>query len=60
MLYGYTGKILRVDLTKGSTKEEPLAPEGVLRDYLGCWGLALRYLYDECPPGIAPHDAECP
>jgi len=60
MLYGYAGKILRVDLTTGSAKEESLPSEDVLRDYMGGWGLALRYLYDECPPGISPHDAECP
>lgn len=60
MLYGYMGKILRVNLTTGSVKEEPLPPEKTVRDYMGCWGLALRYLYDECPPGISPIDAECP
>jgi aldehyde:ferredoxin oxidoreductase len=60
MIYGYTGKLLRVNLTTGSAKEESLPSEDVLRDYMGCWGLALRYLYDECPPGISPVDAECP
>jgi aldehyde:ferredoxin oxidoreductase len=60
MLYGYVGQILRVDLTTGSAREEALPSEDVLKDYMGCWGLALKYLYDECPPGISPVDAECP
>ncbi len=38
MLYGYSGKILLVDLTSGSIKEESL-PEQVYRDYIGGVGL---------------------
>lgn len=60
MIYGYAGKLLRVNLTTGSAREEGLPSEDVLRDYMGCWGLALKYLYDECPPGVSPLDAECP
>ena len=60
MIYGYMGKILRVNLTTELIKEEDLADDSILRAYMGCWGLALKYLYDECPPGISPIDAECP
>ncbi|MFH1484649.1 MAG: aldehyde ferredoxin oxidoreductase N-terminal domain-containing protein, partial [Chloroflexota bacterium] len=60
MPMGYMGKLMRVDLSTGKTEEEGLPPEQVLRSYLGCWGLGLRYLYDECPPGIAPWDPETP
>ncbi|MFH1486603.1 MAG: aldehyde ferredoxin oxidoreductase N-terminal domain-containing protein, partial [Chloroflexota bacterium] len=60
MAKGYMGKIMRVNLTTGEMEEENLPSEGVLRSYLGCWGLGLRYLYNECPPGTAPQDPENP
>src|SRR5207245_2601277 len=41
---GYMGKILRVDLSTGSMKDEPLPDEAVLRKYVGGKGLALWYL----------------
>lgn len=56
----YMGKILRVDLTTGKIGEEELPGEDVLRKYLGCYALGLRYLYDEVPPGIGSFDAENP
>jgi aldehyde:ferredoxin oxidoreductase len=42
---GYWGKILVVDLTKGTLTDEPLN-ERYARDFLGGTGLAARYLYD--------------
>ena len=56
-LWGYMGKILRVDLTKGSIQEEPLDPE-VAEKYLGGTGLGVEYLYHEVPPGVAWDDPE--
>ena len=43
---GYAGKILRINLTDRTSKEEPL-PEEVARDYIGGAGFAIKYLYDE-------------
>ena len=54
---GYMGKILRVDLTKGSLKDESIDGE-VLRKYVGGLGLAAKIMYDEVPPQVMPLDAE--
>ncbi len=50
---GYTGKLLRVNLTSGKVKEEPLKEEWAEK-YLGGAGIASRILYDELQPGIDP------
>ena len=50
-LYGYTGKILRVDLTNEKITEEEL-DEASLRKYVGGTSLAAKYLYDEVPAGV--------
>jgi aldehyde:ferredoxin oxidoreductase len=50
-LYGYTGKVLRVDLTKGESVSEAL-DEDTLRKYVGGATLGVNFLYDEVPPGI--------
>jgi len=50
---GYMGKLLRVDLTKRSIKEEPLR-EDYAWDYLGGSGLGVRLAYDEIPPETDP------
>lgn len=52
---GYTGKILRVDLTNQTTKEEAV-PEELVRNYLGGAGFAIKYLYDEVEPGTPALD----
>jgi aldehyde:ferredoxin oxidoreductase len=57
---GYCGKILRVDLTAQKITEAPIPGDDVLRKYLGCWGLGLRYLYDLLPPGYEAKDPENP
>ncbi|MFB3884858.1 MAG: aldehyde ferredoxin oxidoreductase family protein [Thermodesulfobacteriota bacterium] len=49
--WGYTGKILRVDLTHGLVREEPL--EGDPEVYLGGTGLGAEYLYREVPPEVS-------
>ncbi len=53
MPYGYTGKILHVDLTTGSlTIEEP--EEAFYRKYMGGSAMAAYYLLKEMPPGVDP------
>ena len=41
---GYGVHILRVDLTRGTIRKEPLPSEDVLRRYVGGTGLGLYYL----------------
>lgn len=50
---GYTGKVLRVDLTNKTYKEEPL-PADVAQDFIGGAGLTVKYLYDEVPADCDP------
>ena len=47
---GYAGKILRVDLSNKTFKEEAL-PDELVKYYLGGAGFAIKYLYDEVKPG---------
>jgi aldehyde:ferredoxin oxidoreductase len=51
--YGYTGRLLRVDLTARSFAVEDLPPE-VMAGYIGGRGFVARYVYDEIPPGTDP------
>ncbi|MFC1909410.1 aldehyde ferredoxin oxidoreductase family protein [Chloroflexota bacterium] len=53
MLGGFTGKILFVDLTEGSIKEES-PPESLYRDFIGGIGLGVRILYEYIKPGADP------
>ena len=50
---GYTGKILRVDLTNRRVKTQGLPQEWV-SDYIGGDGFAARLLYEEVPGGTDP------
>ncbi len=50
-------KILRVDLTAGTTSIEPLNMDWA-NDYLGSRGLGSRYLYEEMDPAADPLSAE--
>jgi aldehyde:ferredoxin oxidoreductase len=49
----WAGKILRVDLTKGTCKSEPLNMDWA-RAYLGSRGLASKYLTSEIDPKVDP------
>jgi len=49
----WAGKILRVDLTAGTVKSEPLNMEWA-RSYLGSRGLASKYLVEEIDPKVDP------
>jgi aldehyde:ferredoxin oxidoreductase len=50
---GYTGKILRVDLSTKTFVEEPL-PVEVARDFIGGAGFTVKYLFDEVPAECDP------
>jgi len=57
MPYGYNGKILHVDLTKGElTVEEPEA--AFYRKYLGGSAMGMHYILHEMPKGADPLGAE--
>lgn len=53
--YGWTGKILRVNLTTGSITTEPTEP---YKEYIGGMGLANKVIYDEVPAGTDPLSEE--
>ncbi len=50
-LYGYAGKLLRVDLTSEQITEETLDEE-TARKYVGGSGIGAKYLYEEVPAGV--------
>ena len=50
---GYTGKILRINLSTKTTKEERLSEE-MARDFIGGAGFGIKHLFDEVKPGIDP------
>ncbi len=56
-MYGWHGKILRVDLTNEKTSIEDVDPQ-IAKDYLGGRGWAIRYLTDEVDPLVEPLDPE--
>ena len=53
MAGGYMGKLLFVDLSSGSIKEEAL-DQDVARKYLGGYGLGAKVLFDRMKPGADP------
>lgn len=54
---GYSGQILRVDLSTGKISKEQFDPQ-LLRKYVGGTGVGTKILYDEVPPGIGPYEPE--
>jgi aldehyde:ferredoxin oxidoreductase len=56
-MYGWIGKLLRVNLTDGSIKTEDLNMDDA-KKYLGGRGLGSKILYDEIDPGIDPLGSE--
>jgi len=50
---GYTGKILRINLTDQTAKEEEL-PFEIAKDFIGGAGFGIKYLFDEVPAGADP------
>lgn len=55
-LYGYTGKILRVNLTTGVISD--FSSDKYLPQYLGSKGLLTRLYWDEIGPDVKPFDPE--
>ncbi|WP_025322834.1 aldehyde ferredoxin oxidoreductase family protein [Deferrisoma camini] len=52
-MYGWHGKLLRVNLSRRTTSWEEIPP-AVLKDYVGARGLGIRYLLDEVDPACDP------
>ncbi len=57
--YGYSGSILRVDLTEGSIQEEPLDPE-LIEKFIGGWGINNKLFYDIQRPKEDPFSPDSP
>lgn len=53
MLYGWKGKLLRINLEKKEVKKEPL-PEEWRKQYIGCRGINSIILYNEVGPEVDP------
>ena len=53
MLYGYSGTVLRIDLTQNQIAREPLDPD-LCENYIGGRGFVAKLLFDELPPGTDP------
>jgi len=56
-LYGYAGRVLRVDLTNEKLINETLDEE-TARKYLGGSGLGAKYLYEGVPSGVEWSDPD--
>lgn len=56
-MYGWAGKILRVDLSRREVRAEP-TNEAWARAFIGGRGLAARYLYEEVDPRVDPLSPE--
>src|SRR2546427_12594 len=58
-MFGYHGRYLRIDLTRGTADWVPLS-EAVLRRFLGGVGLATYLMHREAPAGVAPFAVDAP
>jgi aldehyde:ferredoxin oxidoreductase len=58
-VFGYHGRYVRIDLSRGSAEWVPLA-EDVLRRFIGGVGLATYLLHREAPAGVDPFAPESP
>jgi aldehyde:ferredoxin oxidoreductase len=56
-LFGYTGKILHVNLSNGKIKVSSLSEE-YAKKYVGGIGLGIRLLLDNLLPGVDPFSSE--
>ena len=54
---GYTGKIIRADLTTGKIKFDKIT-EDFCEKYIGGYGFAMKILWDELKPGTDPLSPE--
>lgn len=53
---GWTGKVLRVDLTSGKISTEDTIAK--YKDFLGGTGIGFKVMWDEVPPSVGPWDPE--
>ncbi len=58
-MFGYAGRILRIDLSSGACKTEPLKEE-IAKKFIGGIGLGMRLLIDNSKPGVDPFSPENP
>ncbi len=56
MAGGYTGKVLRIDLTTGKISSDDTLAK--YKDYIGGVGIGYKVLWDEVPPGTKAWDPE--
>ncbi|MFC1950439.1 aldehyde ferredoxin oxidoreductase family protein, partial [Chloroflexota bacterium] len=56
MSFGWTGQILRVDLSKKESITEDTEP--YTRSFVGGRGINVKVIYDEVGPEVLPYDAE--
>lgn len=56
-MFGYNGKVLRVNLTDETFKVEPLN-EAIAKKFIGARGLGVKTYYDEVDPKIDPLSKE--
>ena len=56
-MHGWTGRLLRVDLSKHQIREEAI-PEPILHQFIGGKGLGTYFLYKEVPARIDPLGAD--
>ncbi|HSB65942.1 MAG TPA: aldehyde ferredoxin oxidoreductase family protein [Anaerolineales bacterium] len=50
---GYAGKILRINLSDKTSREEPLSEE-MAQNFIGGAGFGIKHLFDEVKPGTDP------
>jgi len=58
-LFAYAGRILRIDLSSGAHRTEPLNEE-IAKKYVGGIGLGMRLLIDNSKPDVDPFSPENP
>ncbi len=56
-MHGWTGKLLRVDLTRQRVSEEDIDPQ-TAKDFIGGRGVAIKYLYEEEEAQVDPLSPE--
>jgi len=59
-IYGYAGKILRVDLNNKGKVTSDVLDEAFLRKYIGGATLGIKLLYDDMSPSVQWSDPENP
>jgi len=58
-MYGYMGKVLYIDLTRGKTKKETITKD-FCKKYIGGVGFLTRFLLDNTPPNVDPYSPDNP